>query len=145
MSFFKPQISSPLNFALSFSVMIHNSYEIFSPKRMLWRKRALQCTTFQTFECSKFTQFLMLFFKPQSQSLFKFYTTVQCHERELLCVFSSNLIYNLEKNRPSKWSFGTFEWKFTKFLMSYLKLEVSFSLNVASLFSVKRDNSSVIF
>ena len=31
-------------------------------------------------------------------------------------------------------------WKFNKFLMSYLKLQVSFSLNFASLFSVMRDN-----
>ena len=35
-------------------------------------------------------------------------------------------------------------WKFTKFLMSYLKLQVSFSLNFASFFSVMRDNSSVL-
>ena len=38
--------------------------------------------------------------------------------------------------------FSNFEvvgWKFTKFLMSYLKPQVSFSLNFASLFSVMRD------
>ena len=34
-------------------------------------------------------------------------------------------------------------WKFTKF--TYLKLQVSFSLNFASLFSVMRDNSFVLF
>ena len=33
-------------------------------------------------------------------------------------------------------------WKFTKFLMSYLKPEVSFSLNFASLFITMRENSS---
>ena len=36
-------------------------------------------------------------------------------------------------------------WKFTKFFMSYLKPQVSFSLIFASLFSVMRDNSSVLF
>ena len=34
--------------------------------------------------------------------------------------------------------------KFTKFFMSYLKPQVSFSLNFASLFNVMRDNSSVL-
>ena len=33
-------------------------------------------------------------------------------------------------------------WKFTKFLMSYLKPEVSFSLNIASIFITMRENSS---
>ena len=47
-----------------------------------------------------------------------------------LYFFSSNLIY-----------FG----KFTKSFMSYLKPQVSFSLNFASLFSVMKDNSSVLF
>ena len=36
-------------------------------------------------------------------------------------------------------------WKFTKFLMSYLKPQVSFSLDFVSLFSVMRDNSSILF
>ena len=35
-------------------------------------------------------------------------------------------------------------WKFTKFLMSYLKLQVSFSLNFALLFSFMRDFCSVL-
>ena len=36
-------------------------------------------------------------------------------------------------------------WKFNKLLMSCLKLQVSFSLNLAPLFSVMRDNSFVLF
>ena len=59
-----------------------------------------------------------------------------------LYFFSSNL-YTLNKKQFSDfWMVG---WKFTKFLMSCLKLQVSFSLNFASLFSVMRDNSSVLF
>ena len=40
------------------------------------------------------------------------------------------------------WLFG---WKFTQFLMSYLKLQVSFSLNYTSLSNIMGDNSSVLF
>ena len=43
------------------------------------------------------------------------------------------------------WDFWVVGWKFTKLLMSYSRLQVTFSLNFASLFSVKRDNSSLIF
>ena len=53
MSFYKPRVSFPLNFALSFSVMTRNSSETFLLKRyILWTKRARQNTIFQTFECS---------------------------------------------------------------------------------------------
>ena len=52
-SFFKPRVSFLLNFASPFSVMTHNSSEIFQPKRYnLWTKRVDQCTVFQSFECS---------------------------------------------------------------------------------------------
>ena len=45
--FLKPRVSFPLNFASPFSVMIHNSYEIFWLKYyMLWTKRAHQSTGF---------------------------------------------------------------------------------------------------
>ena len=58
MSFFKPQVSFPLNFAPPFSVMAHNSSEMFQLKHyMLWKKRVYQCTIFQTFECSKNSSF----------------------------------------------------------------------------------------
>ena len=53
MSFFKLQVSFPLNFAPPFSVMTHNSGEIFQLKHyMLWTKSTHQSTIFQTFECS---------------------------------------------------------------------------------------------
>ena len=59
---------------------------------------------------------------------------------------SSNLIY-FEQKEPIKVKvsdFGVVGWKFPKFPMSYLKPQVSFSLNFASLFSVMRDKSSVL-
>ena len=63
-----------------------------------------------------------------------------------LYFFSSNLIYfgqkvPIEVKLLDFWVFG---WKFIKFLMSYLKPQISFSLNFTSLFSVMRDNSSVL-
>ena len=64
-----------------------------------------------------------------------------------LYFFSSNLIYFGQK-KPIKVKFFDFwvvGWKLTKFVMSYLKPQVSFSLNFASLFRVTRDNSSVFF
>ena len=42
-------------------------------------------------------------------------------------------------------NFWVVGWQFAKFLMSCLKLQVSFSLNFASLFSIMRDSSSVFF
>ena len=60
---------------------------------------------------------------------------------------SSNLVYFGQKE-PIEKKFSDFwvvPWKLTKFLMSYFKLQVSFSLNFVSLFSVMGDNSSVLF
>ena len=48
----------------------------------------------------------------------------------------------IEKKFSDFWVVG---WKFTKFLISNLKLQVSFPLNFASLFSVIRHNSSLLF
>ena len=52
LSFFKPRVSFPLKFASPFSVMTHNSFEMFQLKDMLWIKRAHQSTIFQTSDCS---------------------------------------------------------------------------------------------
>ena len=60
-----------------------------------------------------------------------------------LLYFFGSIVYNLDKKQFSDfWMVG---WKFTKFLMSSLKLQVSFSLNFGSLFRVMRDNSSALF
>ena len=64
-----------------------------------------------------------------------------------LYYFSSNLIYFGQKEaiRVKFLDFWVVGWKFTKFLKSYLKPQVSFSLNFASLFNVMKDHSSVLF
>ena len=88
------------------------------------------------------------FLIPQGHGLFKFCITVQCHERYITPLyFFSNLIY-FEQKEPVKGKYSDFwvvGWKFTKFLMPYLKPQVSFSLNFASLFNVMGDKSSVLF
>ena len=61
-----------------------------------------------------------------------------------LYFFSSNLIY-LGQKEPIKVKPSVVGWRFTKFLMSCLKPQVSFSSNFASLFRVMRDNCSVLF
>ena len=61
--------------------------------------------------------------------------------------FSSNLkSFGQKKSMEVKFfNFWVVGWKFTKFLMSYLKPQVSFSLNFTSFFNVMRDNTSVFF
>ena len=62
-------------------------------------------------------------------------------------IFSSNLTYFRQK-QPTKVKFLDFSvvrWKFAKFLISYLKPQISFSLTFASLFNFMSDKSSVLF
>ena len=64
-----------------------------------------------------------------------------------LCFFSSNLIYIGTKTVHRSELFELLsDWvKFTKLLMSYLKPQVTFSLNFESLFNVSGGQSSVLF
>ena len=43
------------------------------------------------------------------------------------------------------WDFRVLWWKLAKFLLSYSKLQVTYSPNFGSLFSVTKDNSSILF
>ena len=65
-----------------------------------------------------------------------------------LYFFLAQTLHNFYKSSPSKCKFLDFlllGLKFTKFLMSFFKQKVSFSSMFGSLFSVMRDNSSVLF
>ena len=67
---------------------------------------------------------------------------------QLLCIFLGQTLHTLDESSPSKCKFSDFPLltlKFTKFLMSFFKQKVSFSAKFGSLFSVMRDNSSVLF
>ena len=79
-----------------------------------------------------------------------------CHFWNHKSFFTTQLVYiilvqklhTFDKNIPSKCKFSDFsllKLKFIKFLMSFFKQKVSFSLNFGSLFSVMRDNSSALF
>ena len=62
--------------------------------------------------------------------------------------FLAQTLHTFYQSSLSKWKFADLSLlplKFTKFLMSFLEPRVSFSSNFASLFSVMRHNSSVLF
>ena len=68
--------------------------------------------------------------------------------KQHLYIFLSQTLDTFYKSSLSKWKFSDLPLltlKFTKFLMSFLEPRVSFSSNFASLFSVMRHNSSVLF
>ena len=66
----------------------------------------------------------------------------------ILLYFLAETLYVIDKSSTSKWKFSDFQLlalKFTKFLMSFLEPSVSFSSNFASLLSITRHNSSLLF
>ena len=70
----------------------------------------------------------------------------QCQERSFFCTFYA--VCPIGKSSTSKCKFQDLPLlalKFTKFLMSFLEPRISFCSNFASLFSVMRHNSSVLF
>ena len=79
------QATSPhLDFATPFSVMTHNSSEIFHLKQyMLWTKRAHQCTIFRLLGALMTKAHLIphAIFKATRLGFFEFCITVQYHER----------------------------------------------------------------
>ena len=89
----------------------------------------------------------MSFFGTKSQFFFKLCITLQCHETQLFCTFSSKTVYDVDKRSASKFKFSDFRTlaqKLTKFFMSFYKSRVSFLLNLALPFSVMTHNSSGI-
>ena len=121
------------------SVLHIISLKISSWSISLWTKRAHQITNFQIFEC--FNEI-----SPNSSCQFWNHNVKVYSNFELLfsvtkdnssVLFYLNPLY-LRKKEPIKVKFSdfwVFGWKITKFLMSYLKLQVRFSFNFASLFS----------
>ena len=79
MSCFKPRVCFPLNSASPFSVITHvSTWSIIC----LGQKEVIKVQLFNFWvPWWKLTQFLMQFSKPQDQSSFKSFITVQCHER----------------------------------------------------------------
>ena len=116
---------------------------------MLWTKRANSCIIFQTFDSSNESSrnSSCHFWNQKIRVHSNFTSLFNAMKDNSFVFFSSNLMYFRQK-QPIEVNFLDFwvvGWKFTKFFILYLKLQVSFSLSFASLFSVKRDNSSVFF
>ena len=81
-------------------------------------------------------------------SLCHFWNHKSFFTTQLVYIILAQTLHTFEKNIPSKCKFSDFsllKLKFIKFLMSFFKQKVSFSLNFGSLFSVMRDNFSVLF
>ena len=130
--------------------MTHNSSEIFQLKHyMLLTKRAHQCTMFQTLSAlMKVHPILLAICETIRLRFIPIFHYCSVLWKISCLYFLAETSHTLDKNSPSKWLFLDFwvvGWKFTKFLMSYLKQQVSFSLNFASFFNVMRDISSVLF
>ena len=67
---------------------------------------------------------------------------------QLVYIILAQTLHTFDKNISSKCKFLDFlllKLKFIKFLIPFFKQKVSFSWNFGSLFSVVRDNSSVLF
>ena len=126
------------------SVSWHIIYLDFSSWGItLWTKRAHESTNFQIFDC---------FNESSPNSSCQFWN----HSVKVYSNFAS--MFSVMKDNSSVFfylkplyfgqkfsNFWVVGWKFTKFKTSYLKLQVSFSLKFASLFSLMRNNSSVLF
>ena len=125
------------------------SLKSFSWNITLWRKRAHQSTNFHIFQCfiesSLNSSYQFWNHKVNVHSIFASLFSVMIDNSSIF--FYLKPLY-LEQKDPTKVKFSNFwvvAWKLTKFLKPCLKLQVSFSLNFASIFSIMIDNSFVIF
>ena len=96
----------------------------------------------------KFTKFFMLFFKQKLSFSSKFGSVFTVMRGNSSVFFQLKLYMLLTKVAHQKCKFSDLSLlalKFTKFPMSFLEPRVNFSSYFASLSSVMRDNSSVLF
>ena len=109
-SFYKPWVGFSLNFALSFSVMTHNSSEIFQLKHyMLWTKTAHQRTTFQTFECfNESSPSCSCHFWNHKVKFYSNFTSLFSVMKITSLYFFSSKYFG--QKSPSKWNFQPFQW-----------------------------------
>ena len=118
---------------------------------MLWTKRAHQTTIFQTSECSNESSpnSSCHFWNHKARFYSNFASLFSVLKDNSSEFFLAHTSYNLDENSSSKWNLWTFECQGQNSPNSschaYLQPQVSFSLNIASLFNVTRDNSFVLF
>ena len=116
---------------------------------VLWTKITDRSTIFQIFECSNegWPNSSCDVWNHKVKVYLNFASLFSVMKITPLYFCSWNLVYfgqkeSIEKKFSDFWAVG---WKFTKFLLSYLKPQVSFSLKFTSFFSVTRNNSSVLY
>ena len=130
------QATSQLSFKFCINVMAYSS-----SSKIIWfgQKEPIEVPCFRLLSA-------LIKVHPIRRAIFDTKSSVSW-KTTALYFYSSNLAYFeqrdlIEKTFSDFWMVG---WKFTKFLASYLKPQVSFSLNFALLFSVMRFNSSILF
>ena len=126
MSFFKPQVSFPSNFASFFSAWHKIPLKFSCWIIMLWTQRAHQNTNFYTFVCfnESAPNSSCQFWNHQVKVYSNFASLFNVMKDNPSVFFFSSNLYTLNKKQFSDfWLVG---WKFTKFLTSCLKLQVSF-------------------
>ena len=138
-SFFRVQASFSSNFASFFSVITHNCFVLF----LAQTQYTFNKSSFSDCKLSdllllalKFTEFLMSFLEPRVSfsSNFASRFSVVRHNSSLLFYVKLYMLW-------IKRVFRLPTWKLTKFLMWFLKPQVTLPLNFTSLFSVVRHNS----
>ena len=112
------------------------------------QKETIKVKIFETFECSgqNLSNSLCQFWNDKSIPLQILYPSSVSWKTTRLYFFRSKIKYFAQAANESA-SFGDFQvlaLNFTKFL-SFLKQQISFSSNFASIFRVMRHNSSVLF
>ena len=129
--------------------MIQHVHIFFAQSLKTLSKNSLSKCNFSDFTLltSKFTKFFMSFLKDKSGFLQSLNHSSMLWEVTPQHFFSWNFICYWEKQHiKCKFSYlPLIALKSTKFLMSFLEPRASFSSNFASLFSVMRHNSSVLF
>ena len=110
---------------------------------MLWTKRAHQCIIFRLLSSlMKVHPILHAILETTMPEFIQILHHCSVSWKITPLCFLAQTLNTLDKNSQSKWKFGTLEWfcQNSQNFLSHLKLQVSFSLNLASLFNVKRDN-----
>ena len=129
MSFYKAQINFLSNFALIFSAIKYNFLCFFSSN--------------------------IIYFAQRRPIKAQIVNSSGQNSSNTSCQFRNNksiplwILHPVMTNySPVNLKFGDFQvlwWKFPKFLMSFWKVKVSFSSSFASIFTVIKHNSSVLF
>ena len=101
----KRQVNSSSDFSSFFSVITHNSAVNFQLMHfLLWTKGSYQSPNFDTHPRSlvKMCRSFHIIFQTTSQTFFKFYITLQCHEIKLLYTFLGQILYTFHQRNQSK-------------------------------------------